>query len=325
MKRRLLLSVLGTPALIIPALATPALAQSPWPNRPIRIIVPFAAGGSPDVIARRLAAHFTQSFGQPAVVENRTGAGGIIASEAVAKAAPDGHTLGISNALPHVTSPLLNPATPYDPLHDFTHLAILAGFPLALGVSAAGPIQTLEEFLAASRAKPGGASIGTPGQASLPHIGMELLRQTRGLNYVHVPFRGGAPAAVLETIAGRLDATFAGFGEMAANDRIRVIAMAAEQRLPSRPELPTFRDSGLDLVATVWFGLCAPAGLPPAIAARLSEAAIATAAEPSFTASLTPLGLLPGMRMGMPQAGAYVASELARWGEVVRQANITAG
>lgn len=115
MKRRLLL----------PLLATPALAQSPWPSRPIRILVPFAPGGSPDLIARRLGEHFTRTLGQLAVVENRTGAGGVIATEAVAKAPPDGYTLGISNALPHVASPLLNAATPYDPLHDFTHLSLI--------------------------------------------------------------------------------------------------------------------------------------------------------------------------------------------------------
>jgi tripartite-type tricarboxylate transporter receptor subunit TctC len=265
----------------------------------------------------------TAALGQPVLVENRTGAGGTIGMDLVAKAPPDGHTLGVGGIASHAVGPAVHRAVPYDALRDFTQLALLAEFPLALGASAEGPYRDLGDLVAAARRAPGGVRVGTPGNGTSAHASLELLRRLVGVELVHVPFRG-TPQALPELLAGRLDATLAVTGEFAGNDRVRVLAVAAPGRMAGLPAVPTFRERGVELVTTVWFTLCAPAGLPEAAAERLHRETRAALAEPETAALMARLGAIPNRGLGRAELAAFVAAEAARWGEVVRAAGIQA-
>ncbi len=298
-------------------------ATAAWPARPIRLVLPFPPGSSPNAIGRRVAERLTANLGQTAIVENRPGAGGTIGADLVAKAPPDGHVLGVCNTASHAVGPAVHRAVPYDPLRDFTHIALLAEFPLALAVAADGPIHSLSDFLAAGRHTPGGLRVGTPGNGTAAHVGLEMIRAAAGAEIVHVPFRGAA-AAAMETVAGRIEASFTGLGEVAGNDRVRLLALAARERVPGWPAVPTFREEGLDLVATAWFGLCGPAGLPAAVADRLHREAQAAVTAPEVAALLAWLGSAPNRGFSRAETTAFVATEAKRWGDAARAAGVQA-
>jgi tripartite-type tricarboxylate transporter receptor subunit TctC len=289
----------------------------------VRLLVPFPPGTSADVAGRRLAEHMAPSIGQSVVVDNRVGAGGVVGVEAVARAAPDGYVVGVSSGAPHAIAPAVQRNVPYDPVRDFTHIAMLARFPLAIAVGASSPVRSLADFVALARAKPGGCTIGTPGVGTAAHVAMELLRQRHGLDATHVPFRSGSDAAV-EAMAGRLDGVMSTFGELASNDRMRVLAISAADRLPGWPEVPTLREEGVNAVIAVWFGLCAPAGLPDPIAQRLHREAEANATSGTTAAALARIGAAPHVPLSRAAMAAFVAEERDRWAEVVRAAGMRA-
>jgi tripartite-type tricarboxylate transporter receptor subunit TctC len=310
--------------LLLAALPSAAAAQAPvWPTRPLRIIMPFPAGNAPDTLARRLADGLAPRLGQPIMVENRPGAGGTIGAEAIARAAPDGYTLGISNLAPHAVGPAVYPSLAYDPVKDFTHLALLAEIPLALAVSAEARWRDLPAFLAAARERPGTLRVGTPGNGTAAQVSLELLRRITGAEFLHVPFRSGQ-AAVLETIAGRTEATMANLSEVTGNDRLRVLGMGAEARLTCWSAVPTFAEQGVSLLATIWFGLCAPARLPEAIAERLHRETLGFIEQPETAALLASLGSAPARRLSRPEVAAFIAAEGVRWGEAARAAGARA-
>jgi tripartite-type tricarboxylate transporter receptor subunit TctC len=327
-RRSLLLSTLAAPTTLVAPPGRPACAQAggaaaTWPARQLRLVVPYPPGGAPDAFGRRLAERLTAALGQPVLVENRTGAGGLIGMDLVAKAPPDGYLLGVGGIAPHAVGPAVHRAVPYDPLRDFAQLALLAEFPLALGASAEGPYRDFGDLLAAARRTPGGVRVGTPGTGTSAHASLELLRRLAGVELVHVPFRG-TPQALPELLAGRLDATLAVTGEFAGNDRVRVLAVAAPERMAGLPAVPTFRERGVDLVTTVWFTLCAPAGLSEAVAERLHRETQTVLVEPGTAALMVRLGAVPTRGLGRAELAAFVAAEAARWGEVVRAAGIRA-
>ena len=297
-------------------------ATAAWPARPIRLVLPFPPGASPNAVGRRVAERLTANLGQTATVENRPGAGGTIGADLVAKAPPDGHVLGVCNTASHAVGPAVHLAVPYDPLRDFTHIALLAEFPLALAVAADGPIRSLPDFLAAARRTPGGLRVGTPGSGTAAHVGVEMIRAA-GAEIVHAPFSGGA-AAAMETAAGRIEASFSGLGEVAGNDRVRLLALAARERVPGWPAVPTFREEGLELVAAAWFGLCGPAGLPDAVADRLHREAQAAVTAPEVAAVLAWLGSAPNRGLSRAETAAFVAAEAKRWGDAARAAGVQA-
>ncbi len=323
MRRRPLLTTifaLSAPATL--AVSRTGLANT-WPARPVRLVVPFPPGGSPDLLARRLADRMAATVPHPVIVENRPGAGGTIGADIVAKSAPDGHVLGLSNLAPHAVGPAVYPTIPYDPLRDFTHIALLGEFPLVLAISADRPWRDLDAFLAAARTRPATLNVGTPGNGTAAQVSLHMLRTLTGAETVHVPFRGGT-AAALETVAGRIDATVAGFGELSGNDRLRFLAMASTQRLPTRPEVPTFREQGVDLVATVWFGLCAPAGLAADLVDRLHAASEAAMSAPDAVALTARLGGVPRRSLTRTEMANFVRSEAERWGAAARAAGVRA-
>ena len=295
------------------------VAQS-WPAKPVKIIVPFAPGGSADTLGRLVAQKLSEQMKASFVVENRAGAGGSIGAELASHAAPDGYTLIVSGIASHVIAPLLPQGTPYDPVRDFTHIALFGGPPAVLAVHPSVPAKDLREFVLLAKSKPGGLSYGSPGNGTQGQLVAELFKQRAGIDVVHVPYKGAA-AAVSDLVAGHVPAVCVTLTTAASQiraGRARGLAISTASRLPDFPGIPTFAELGYpDLVATVWFSLSGPANLPADIVERLN-AEVNRALELSEVRDrLKPEGIVP-MRLTAREFSAFVADEVQRWGPVVR-------
>jgi tripartite-type tricarboxylate transporter receptor subunit TctC len=310
--------------LAAPLLAAPARAQD-WPNRPIRLVIPYPPGGASDIIARLLAAPLTESLGQTVVVENRPGANGFIAGELVARAAPDGYTLLMGNAGPNGTGPALYGArTPYDARRDFAAIMMVSVVPMLIAVHPAQPARDLPGFLAEARAKPGALSYGTAGIGSAGHMAMELLKSETGVAITHIPYRGSAPTTA-DLIAGVIPASVDTAPVLLPHDaagRVRGIAVTTRLPLPERPDLAPVAATLPGFEAVSWGGVLAPAGAPAPVIARLNAALRAAMARPEVGPALARQGIQP--QTGSPEEfAAYVAAELDKWGGVVRKMGLT--
>ena len=254
-------------ALLAAVAATPALAQSEasWPDRPVRLVVPFPAGSSSDIISRMVAQKFSVRFGQQFVVENRAGASGNLGADVIAKAAPDGGTIGLITASTHGVSPALGHKLPYDPVNDFKPISMIGGAPYVLVMYPGIAARTIPELIAEARAKPGKLTYGSAGLASLAHLAAALFTTHSGIEMTHVPYKTSAQS-VVDLITGRLDMQFATVGPTLENIRdgkLRAVATTGARRMSSLPEVPTIAESGVagyEYVA--WFGLLGPAALP---------------------------------------------------------------
>jgi tripartite-type tricarboxylate transporter receptor subunit TctC len=308
MPRRLLLA--ATALLTAPQ----AIAQT-WPARPIRLVVPFPPGGTTDIVGRIVAARMSVALGQPVVVENRAGAGGTVGSDVVAKSPPDGYTLVVSNIAAHGVAPSIFPTLPYDPVRDFTHIALLADTPSALAVSAASPMRSFADLVARARTRD--VTVASPGNGSSSHVLTGLLARNMDLRLVHVPYRGSAPG-ITALLAGEVDAIITTLLELGGNDRIRMLASTAARRSPGYESIPTFAELGRpEMTAPTWFGLSGPAGLPAPIADRLHAEAMAALRHPEVVQRLTELVATPDALTRADYA-ALVAREVTRWAEAVR-------
>jgi tripartite-type tricarboxylate transporter receptor subunit TctC len=260
-----------------------------WPDKPIRMIVPLPAGAAVDVVGRLICARLSERLGQTIVIENRAGASGAIASDVVAKAAPDGYTLGMATTTTHVTTAILNAKLLYDPVKDFVPVALVGLVPYVLSVSPKLPVHNLKELLALAKAKPKTLSYSTVGLASQAHLATELMSTMAGVELNHVPYRASGPA-VLDLAEGRIDITFGVLGTslpLIREGKIRALAVATEKRVASVPDLPTMSEAGLPgFEASLWFAVVAPAALPPAIVARLNREINAIVNEPEVKKSL---------------------------------------
>jgi tripartite-type tricarboxylate transporter receptor subunit TctC len=290
-----------------------------WPTKPIKIIVPFAPGGTADTLGRLVAQKLGEQLKASFVVENRAGAGGAIGSDLVAKAAPDGYTLVISGIASHVIAPMLPQGTPYDPARDFTHVALFGGPPAVLAVYAPLPAKDLPELIAL--AKSGHAlSYGSPGNGTQGHLVAELFKQRAGINMQHIPYKG-ASGALTDLIAGHIpvvSTTLTTAAPQIRAGRARGLAVSAASRLAEFPDIPTYAELGYpDLVATVWFSLSGPASLPADIVERLNAEVNRALELPEVRERLKPEGIVPS-RMSAKEFSAFVAEELRRWGPVVR-------
>jgi tripartite-type tricarboxylate transporter receptor subunit TctC len=249
-------------------------AEARWPDRPIRMLVPLPAGAAVDIVARLICQKLSERLGQTIVVENRSGASGALASEAVAKAAPDGYTLGMATSTTHVTTAILNAKLPYDPVKDFVPVALIGIVPYVLTVSPNLPARNLSELVALAKAKPRTLSYSSVGQASLAHLATELMSTMAGVALNHIPYRASGPA-ILDLSEGRIDITFGVLGTSLAlirEGKIRALAVTTEQRAESVPDVPTMSEAGLPgFEASLWFAVVAPAALPPAIVTRLNR------------------------------------------------------
>jgi tripartite-type tricarboxylate transporter receptor subunit TctC len=255
------------------ATATTAFAQS-WPEKPIRMIVPLPAGAAVDVVGRLICTRLSERLGQTIVVENRAGASGTLASDAVAKAAPDGYTLGMATSTTHVSSIILNAKLPYDPVKDFVPISLIGVAPYVLTVYPNLPAKNLAELVALAKAKPKTLTYSSIGNASLGHLATELMASMADVQLVHIPYRSTAQA-VLDLAEGRIDVTFGLLGSnlpLIREGKIRPLAVTAVRRAEDVPEVPTMAEAGLPgFEASLWFAVVAPAGLPPATVDRLNR------------------------------------------------------
>jgi tripartite-type tricarboxylate transporter receptor subunit TctC len=317
-RRHLLLA-----GLAITALARPAFGQT-WPTRALRIVVPFPPGGTADLLGRLAAREIEARIGQSVVVENRAGAGGAVASEAVARGPVDGYTLVLSNIASQAIGPAVNRNITYDSVRDFRHVGLIAAVPSAIAVSAAGPFPTLAGLLARAKAQPGSVRFGSTGVGTSSHVKLELLKRAAGVDITHVPYRGSAPA-VTDVIGGQVEGLIAAVPDIGNNDRLRLLAVTTPERATRWPQVPSVAELGFPtLVASNWFGLSGPAGMPAEAAQRVNAALVEGLNTPAVVERLAILGAAPN-RMSPADYAAMVAAEVPRWADVARSANITAG
>ncbi len=300
-------------------LASPA-AES-WPARPVRFVMSAPAGSSIDVLGRVLGSRMKEAFGQPFVVENMPGAGGTLAMTAVARAAPDGHTLGIGFNGPLAFAPFLYSRLPYDPRKDLEPVVLTTAQPNVLAVAAALPAQSVTELIAHARARPGQLNYASVGSGSSSHLTMELMRAMSGLDIAHVPYNGSPPAlnALASGDAHMLFAVPTAIGALAQAGKVRMLAVTSARRWALLPQLPTLAESGLaGFESTAWNGVVAPDGTPEDILQRLNRALNAALHDPDVKARLNAAGLEP---MG-GSAGAFAAlirGEADKWGPIIRR------
>lgn len=310
-------------ALGVVAFASPAWAQA-WPQRPVKIIVPFAAGGNTDSIARVIAQRLSETLGEQFVIENKPGANGAIAAEFVARAPADGYTLFLAAAPQIATLPLLT-KTPYDPVKDFDPVSNIGSNPFVLAVNADFSAKTLKEFVERIRAEPNKIPYASGGSGSLGHLTMALFLKRAGLEMTHVPYRGGGPA-IADTIAGHIPVYFANLSEAlphVASGQLRLLAVSGVKRSAQISDVPTVSESGYPgFQSLTWNGILAPAGTPKEIVNRVAHEVSLAVKDPVIVKNLTNLGVDP-IGDQPAQFAATIATDIAIWSETIKAAGVT--
>ena len=305
--------------------AVPAYAQT-WPTKPLRLVVPFAPGGSSSIVARTLAAEMEKGLGQPIVVENKPGGGGNVAMHEVARADPDGYTLIIGHVGSLAVNPYMYSKLPYDVDKDFAAVSLLATVPAIFVVHADVPAKDLREFVALAKKEPGKLYYGSAGNGSAGHLAMEYLKQATGIDIVHVPYKGTGPN-LTDLIAGRTQAASAGTPPLmphVKSGKLRVIAVGTTKRLPTLAEVPTVAEQGYPGFETSqWYGLNAPARTPSAVIQRLATEAAKAAKDPKVQERFA-ADDAEAIGSGPAEYAAFIRKEQERWSKVVRTANIKA-
>ncbi|VTU29829.1 Argininosuccinate lyase [Variovorax sp. PBS-H4] len=308
-------------------LVAPALAQGDYPNKPIKVVVGYSAGGPTDVLARVLGQEIGTSLGQPVVIENKPGVNGNIATDYVRNAAPDGYTL-IVNTISHNVNPLLQPdRIKYDPVKDFTPVSMVAVLPQLIVVAGDSPYKTLGDLVKKAQSAPSAVSYGTAGVGGSAHLAAALLEQRSNTKMNHIPFKGNAPA-LTEVIAGRVDFMFypmVGVSEFVTSGKVRILAATTAKRHPDYPQVPTTAELGFpgfeDYAQPI--GFIAPAGLPAPIAAKLDAAIVAALNKPAMQARFKSLGA-ELKHLGPAEYRDWLGQDRARWAQLIRSANIKA-
>lgn len=316
-------AVLGAGALSL--LAAPSVrAQDGFPNRPIRIVVPYPPGAINDMLGRWIADKMPEMLGQPGLVENRAGAAGNIGTNHVARSAPDGYTIGIGNTPILAVNPFVYSNMGYDPRTDISLLGIAARLQNMLVVRADSPLTSLADVLARARANPGRMTFASSGSGSSPHLAGELLKHMTGVDITHVPFRGGA-ASITEIIAGRVDILIDNVPNSIAQVRggeMKALAVTGSRRDPALPDVPTFAEAGVpDFEMYLWFGFIAPPNLPPAVMQRLSDAIRRIVTETDVADRIRRQGAEP-WHQGPDGMRAALDADMAKWGPVVRSVGL---
>lgn len=305
------------------ALPNPAAAED-YPLRPVRLIIPFPAGGSNDVVGRLVATYLGERFGRQLVVDNRSGAGGVIGTEAVAKSPPDGYTL-LLVSMAHAVNPWLY-RLPYDPIKDFAPVALLAEGTNVLAVHPSVPATSVKELIALAREKPGALDYASAGIGTFQHLGGELFKLMAGVDMVHVPFRGGGPS-MLSVVGGHTKVTFPSLAQSVPyikSGTLRALGVGARTRIPVLPDVPTIAEAGVPGYEAVnWWGVVAPAGTPPAIVGRLNGEIASVLKSTEVQKQLAGEGATPAP-MTPEEFGRLMASETEKWGKVVKQGGIKA-
>ncbi len=308
------------------SLALPAFAQTAWPNRPIRIVVPYTPGGFTDQMARLVQLGLQQRLGQPVVIDNRPGANSLIGVDAVAKAPPDGTTFGVVIAAYAANTSLYAGKLPYDPRKDLMGVSLMGVSPLLAAVNNDTPFKTGRELIDYARANPGKISFGSSGNGSAAHLTTELWKALTKTYMVHVPYRGAVPA-LTDLMGGQIQLFFdapTGLINQARAGKIRLIGVAGEQRLPAVPDVPTFIEQGFaGFTGSTWAGMLAPAGTPPGIVQRMADEVARIIRSDETRAKLDAMGTFPAG--STPQEfDAFIAAETTKWGQVIQTAGVKA-
>lgn len=323
-RRHLLQALAATPAALLAGPWTAARAQGEYPARPIKLVVPFPAGSTPDVFARLVGDRAAQGLKQPVVIENRAGAGGNLGTDAVAKAAPDGYTIGASINGPLVNNVVLYKKMPYDPFRDLAPISFGVHQANVLAVSPSLGVNTLKELMDLLRRNPGKYNYASIGVGSLSHLSMELLKTLTNSFVVHVPY-ASSPAAVTSVLQG--DTHMVSLAPLAVMPQVqagklKALAVSTARRVPQLPNLPTFREAGLPMDGSAWIGLVAPAGTPAAIIERLNREFVAAMRDPAIHEKLKVQYM--DAEPGTPQQfAAFMKAELAKWGPVIKRSGAT--
>lgn len=312
----------GLSLLLMPA---SVMAQD-FPNKPIKLIVPFPAGGPNDIIARIVGQRMSELMKQPVVIENRGGQGGVLGTDTVAKAQPDGYTIGIVSASSLVINPYME-KVPYDVVRDFAPITLVVTVPEMLVVASNVPATNMAELVALAKAQPGKLNFASAGLGGLPHLAGELFKLTAKIDVVHVPYRGAAPA-INDLLGQQVQMTFLDLPVILPHIKagsLRPIALGARQRAPTAPDVPTTAEVGMpDLLIENWYGMIAPGATPPAIIAALNKVATTSLADPAVKEKLASQGLTPAG--DTPEHfREFIGSEAAKWAKVIKDAGLATG
>jgi len=304
-------------------MVAPSMAQG-WPEKPVRLIVPFPAGGSTDAVGRLLAAEMAKALGQNVIVENKGGANGNIGSDAVAKSEADGYTLLLSGVGSNAVNYSIYKSMPYKD-DDFAHISLLAKGPNVLVASPEFPVSTFQEFIALAKANPGKHTHASSGSGSSGHLAMEMLKQAAGIDLMHVPYKGGA-AAITDTIGGRVSVLFLNQDNLLPQvqaGKLRALAVASDTRNPAYPDTPTIAESGYPgFAAESWFGLSAPAGTSDAVVSTLNNATVKALSNPDLRQKLESVGFVI-VGSSPSEFDAFVSAEVDKWGKAAKASGAT--
>jgi tripartite-type tricarboxylate transporter receptor subunit TctC len=309
------------------ALASSQAFAQTYPSRPVRVMVGFAPGGPNDIIARAYSAQLAEGLGQPFVVENRTGAAGNLAAEAVARAAPDGHTLMLGSTGTNAVNPSLYAGLPFDPVRDLAPVSVVATSPSALAVHPKVAAHSVRELIALAKAQPGKLTYASAGSGSSQHLSAELFKQAAGVDMVHVPYKGAAPG-ITDLLAGQVDLSFAPVANVvpyAKAGKLRLLAVTGASRSGFAPGVPTVAESGVPgFDVTTWYAVFATAGTPAPIVERLNAELGKVSRSPKLREQLAGLGIDTAASASPAEARAYRDAEVERWGKLVRALGVKA-
>ncbi len=304
--------------------AASLFAQTPYPSRPIRFIVPYPPGAGTDFTAREIGARLTEVFGQQVVIDNRPGAGATLGHGLAARAAPDGYTLLLATTGGMVSSPALGAKLPYDPLKDFAPVGIAIYVPYSFVIVSSIPANTMREFIEYAKTKPGKLNFGTPGVGTPNHLGGVMLMRLTGIDMVHIPYKGGGPV-ITDLLAGQIQTTFASLPQVLPHvrtGRLRVLGVGHATRLRAAPDIPTIAEAVPGFSNPAWWGVVAPAGTPKAIVAKVNGALNRILEKPDVIERFEANGLEPGT--STPDGfGDIIRNDLQTWKKLIKEANIT--
>jgi tripartite-type tricarboxylate transporter receptor subunit TctC len=318
LRRSIVLSALCMMAMLV----NPAMAQSAdkYPDKPIKIVIPFPPGGSTDTLGRAIAQKLQEKWGQPVLVENRPGASTLIGSAMVAKAPADGYTLIVSVSS-HTTNPAMQASMPFDTLKDFTAVSMLARAPVLAVANPNYPASNIKELIALGKAGKIKLDYGSAGAGTMTHLTAELIKKQTGLDMTHILYKGGTPA-MMDVMSGHLAMTFATLGQVQPQlkaGKLKALGISSDTRYASVPDIPTFKEQGIDVVTTEWFGLLAPAGTPPAIIAKLNGEVKQIMSNPELGDRLASIELASSTAEFLND---FIKAEVTRWSPVIKELKI---
>ena len=315
-----------TLGLIAAILAAPQSRAAEYPTRPIKLVVPYAAGGPTDVLGRLVGEYIGRDLKQTVVVENKAGAQGAIGAEAVARSEPDGYTLFVTAASIFVLNPMLYKKLSYDPVRDFRMLGLITDLPVVMEVHPSVPAKTIAEFVAYAKQNPGKLNFGSAGTGGTIHLAGEMFKQMAGIDIVHVPYKGAGPA-LTDLLSGNIQLMFDTIGTAlppVKSGMLRAIGVSSAKRISDLPDVPTIIESGYpDYAVSVWYGISAPAKLPDEIAQKISASLDRALSDEAFRASLEKIGFPPLRPKSQPEIDKFINDDRARWAGVIKSLNIS--